>query len=249
MSFDERKLRAFLRGAAEETVGSGADQARVISRIRRYQFLVGTSAVLVMSIALVGVIAIGNSFMGKENPGATSPAQRTQSPDGSPQSPEPSSSVPDTALLTGNGRIPLGDVSLCPSGDLGSGKSLSKTDVIEASGSVLEAANAERPDTSRLWSLLDPSLQSAYGTEEQFHQRIYAASLDDAFRKWGISDDVWLDSGPILGELIADTCGEDVAEALVVGQAFFPRFDGVSGGAAQLYFVVRDSTPRFWLLD
>jgi hypothetical protein len=126
---------------------------------------------------------------------------------------------------------------------------LTKDEVVAASRAVLEAANAPEPDTVRLWRLLDPSLQQAYGSEERFAEAITAAPLDDVFRDWQISDNVVLEAGPVLGQLIADTCGQGVADAIAIGQAFFPQSDGLSGGAAQLYFVARDSGLRFWLLD
>lgn len=163
--------------------------------------------------------------------------------------PRRGSSGPESALLTDNGRIPLGDVSLCPIGDLAHSDALMKDEVVAASRAVLAAANAPDPDTDHLWKLLDPSLQQAFGSKERFAQVITAAPLNDVFRDWQISDSVILEAGPVLGRVIADTCGEEVANAMAIAQASFPQFNGSSGGAAQLYFVARDSGLKFWLLD
>lgn len=256
MNFDEGKLRGFLEEAAAEAPVAGLHASQIRSRAGRYQFFLAVSAIAAASTLVGGVVLAGGSLIGDEGPNVVAPSQIRESPppttEPSPSeepSPQPSSSVPESALLTGNGRIPLGDLSLCPVGDLAHGDALTKDEVVAASRAVLEAANAPEPDTGRLWRLLDPSLQQAYGGEERFAEAITAVPLDDVFRDWRISDNVVLEAGPVLGRSIADTCGQEVAGAMAIGEAFFPQFEGLSGGAAQLYFVARDSGLRFWLSD
>lgn len=259
MTFDEHKLRGFLSQAADEAPDAIADSSRILRRARRYQLFLGATAFAAVSILVGGGVLAAGSLRGDDGPNPLVPAQASESPASPSQSlepspseepsPQPSQSVPESALLTGNGRIPLGDVSLCPNGDLLESQSTTEDEVISASRAVLESANAPEPDSARLWTLLDPALQAAYGSEEQFAETISSASLDKAFREWEVSDSVTLDAGPVLGQFISDTCGQAVAESIVMGQAYFPEFDGLSGGSAQLYFTVRESGLRFWLLD
>lgn len=258
MNFGEKELRDFLSRAADEAPDAIGDPSRIKARAHHYQLFMGMSVVVVMGILAGGSVLATRSLLSDGGSRVAGPAQSTQSPASSSASaspaesqspsPEPSQTVPATALLTGNGRIPLGDVSLCPTGELADARSITEDDVVAASRAVLEAANAPKPDTRRLWDLLDPALQEAYGSEADFGEAISDASLDD-FDEWGITDSVSLEAGPILGDVIRGTCGEEVANAIVFGQAYFPKFDGVSGGSAQLYFTVRVSGLRFWLLD
>ena len=258
MGPEEEKLRRFLNEAVDEAGLPIIDSRRVLARTKRYQFIFGISLVATILIVVGGVYSVGASLLdGGSTKDPIPPAQATPVQSESP-SPGPSSTpsepadegTPDVALQTGNGRVPLGDVTLCPTGDLTQSRSVSNGAVAAAVRSLLESANGNQPDTERMWSMLDPSLQAAYGSLENFQKMISRAPLDDAFREWSVSDEVFVDSGPVLGQLISDTCGTDVAKAIVVGQASFPQFEGLSGGAAQLYFVAReDGTLRFWLLD
>lgn len=250
MTFDEGKRRRFLSDAAAEGPVASRHDSEIRFRARRYRFLLGVSAIAAAIILVGGVVVAGGFLIDKGGSNVAAPSQTTTDPSASEEpSPRPSLSVPESALLTGNGRIPLGDVSLCPVGDLAHSDALMKDEVVAASRAVLEAANAPDPDTDRLWRLLDPSLQQAFGSQERFAEVVAAAPLDDVFREWQISDSVMLEAGPVLGQVIADTCGQDVADAIAIGQAFFPQVNGLSAGTAQLYFVARDRGLKFWLLD
>jgi len=143
MGFDEGRLSGFLREAADEVAVTSTDRSRLVTRTRRYQLVLGVSTAVLTMVVLGSAAFLGTSIVGEDNSGGvTSPAQASLSPSNSPTSPEASptergseegpSNANDTALETGNGRIPLGDVSLCPSGDLGEGKSVRKDDVIAA---------------------------------------------------------------------------------------------------------------------
>lgn len=258
MNPGEEESRGLLSRATDEAPDATGDPSRIEARAHRYQFLVGVSVVLIVGILAGGSVFTTRSLLSAGGSRVAGPAQATRSPARSSASasiaeshgppPEPNQSVPTIALITGSGRIPLGDVSLCPTGDLAEAGSITEDDVVSVSRDVLEAANAPEPDIRALWDLLDHALQEAYGSEDHFAETISSASLDD-FDEWEISDRVSLEAGPILGDVITGTCGEEVAKAIVFGQAYFPKFEGASGGSAQLYFTVRDSGLRFWLLD
>lgn len=55
---------------------------------------------------------------------------------------------------------------------------------------------------------------------------------------------------PVVGSFLADAvgvnCTEEVIEATAWIEAYFPRFEGVSGGSAQLIFLQRDGVAYLW---
>jgi hypothetical protein len=192
--------------------------------------------------------------IGVRSPGACSRIQRFdgyECKDGDPVylrgEPERAGSreeVERAAREFGFGRFPTGDVRLCPSGPFAT-DGTTRADIREAVAAIAAAANSPRPQPDILWQLMDPALQGAYSSFEEFTTAIEGAPLPRVYTHWEVGDNVW---GPALQRLVdVDAlCGRDVAEATWMGNAYFPRFKGVSGGAIQLLFLAREDGLRLW---
>lgn len=158
-----------------------------------------------------------------------------------------SNGVEEMASEFGFGRVPLGDVRLCPSGDL-SASEVSQADVHTAVADVLRGAAADE-GAGVVWASMDETLRSAHGSFESFEQRFDSVELDAVYEEWRFSDQVQAQGSVRSSEALVDVgavCGDEVREATWMGSGYFPDFEGVSGGAVQLFFLNRPGGLRLW---
>lgn len=147
----------------------------------------------------------------------------------------------------GFGRIPKGYVGNCPVGQFQPPEEPT-AELTRTTQEFLEAANTDPADTSAMWRLMDESLRQAYGSFKRFREHVETARLDPTYVHWELTDRVFLGDGSLLAELIEDRCGEGVLDATWEIEIFFPRFEGVAGGAAQLFFLAREDGPKLWFV-
>jgi hypothetical protein len=232
-------IRDLLRDAAAAPTRD-LDVPAAVSRAKRLRRIRVTKAIVGALVAVAVVSTIAPSLLDRGSGDgiqpATSPPPQRQDNDGSD-----SESV---ARQFGFGRLPGGDVRLCPEGPFAE-KSPSQADVRRTAARIVRAANSPRPRPDALWELLDPVLQDAYGSREEFSAALEGTPVPRVYRRWRVSDQVW---GPKQQRLldIEAFCGKEVASAAWMGSAHFPRFEGVSGGVAQMFFLIRADGLRLW---
>lgn len=145
----------------------------------------------------------------------------------------------------GFGRLPVGDVRLCPNGEFDP-FGLVRSDIRDEVESIVRAANASKPDPTALWRSMDRAFQDVFGSRDELSSAMRKHSVPRVYRSWGISGQV---VGPKQRIPLLDIqafCGKEVAEVTWMGSAYFPRFDGTSGGAVQMFFIARPDGPRLW---
>lgn len=158
----------------------------------------------------------------------------------------------------GFGRLPEGDMEECPPSFSLDGAGATQKRVRNTASKVLGAANGEPARPAVLWKLLDRNVREEFGSFEHFHDLFVQEDLSagpgerDVYTRWDLYP-VVLRGGPREGDLmlgdVRHRCGRQVSEATWVVQAGFPDFNGVSGGAVQMYFIARPSGPRLWFID
>lgn len=249
----EKRLRETLdRQAADMPRGTSQVEHAVRKAIRR-RVIVGTTSLLLMAALVTGAVS-ASSFLDRdstipvhqESNGSVEPSAGDSS-----ANPHPSETTNEGQRIAqefGWGRVPVGAVEICPSGEFISPPK-PEDQIFEAVEELMRAANSENPDPSLVWQLMDESLQRANGSFEEFQTRFEKAQVDAVYSDWQISDQAEpqraeQDDEPLID--VGAVCGNDVRDATWMGGAHFPRFQGVSGGAVQLFFVMRSEGPRLW---
>lgn len=144
----------------------------------------------------------------------------------------------------GFGRLPAGDVRLCPEGEFDS-RGMDPSDIRDRVELVVRAANSSEPGPAVLWHLMDPAFREVFGSRDALGAAMRRPSVPRVYRSWTIAHQVWGPSRQRLLDIEA-FCGKEVAKATWMGSAFFPRFHGVSGAAVQMFFLARPDGPRLW---
>lgn len=139
----------------------------------------------------------------------------------------------------GWGAVPAGDPRVCPKGVFAEPN---REETLEAAADLLRATNGRLQEPMQAWSLLDRSLRAMFGRFRAF-SRAMRSHVESDYQEWRFSEDVGFGGVSFMPEV---SCHKEVLKATSVAQASFPRFEGVSGGAVQLYFVARPSGPKLW---
>jgi hypothetical protein len=148
------------------------------------------------------------------------------------------------------GRLPAGDLRLCPRGAF---EALAETDprIRQASEAILQASKG-MTDPAGVWSLMDESLRSAYGSFDEFRTVLEAQAMDAVWREWNFdggapdAEPMHAPTSRLLSGPIGMSCGNEVLQATWVDTVYFPNAQGLSAGSALLLFVVREDGPRLW---
>lgn len=139
----------------------------------------------------------------------------------------------------GWGAIPAGDPRICPTGVFADASS---RETLSAARELLSATNGAVQEPRMAWSLLDRSLQKVFPSFGAF-ARAMRSHVETVYQRWGLSRDIRFGGVSFMPDV---PCDDAVLDATSVAQASFPRFNGVSGGAVQLYFVARARGPKLW---
>ena len=157
----------------------------------------------------------------------------------------PSASAADSDLF-GFGRLPLGRLDACPTRPFAD-ESVAQ-EVLDVAGALVSAANGSTPDQAVVWASMDGVLKQAFGTYEEFRVLFDRLAPDAVWAEWTLANKP-VRSPDWARPLITASCGAEVADASWELDVTFPRQEGLSGGAAQLFFVAKPgSGVRLWLV-
>lgn len=213
---------------------------RVIGRARMRHTL-GQVATLALGIG-VSIVAILIFLVALLPLGAQDvvPGIRSATPS---QSVSPSSSVQPGDLFV-FGRLSAGRLDVCPTGPYT--KSL-EADVDKVARELLAVTNGRSPHPEVGWSLMDGALRSSFGSCPDFQHSLERAPLKREWMTWTLPHAP--ERAPARAKaLVTASCGSETAAASWEVDVFSPRQQGVSGGAAQLFFVPREDGPKLWLV-
>jgi hypothetical protein len=139
----------------------------------------------------------------------------------------------------GWGAVPTGDQRVCPKGKFAEPN---REETLEAAADLMAATNGRLQEPKATWSLLDRSLRQMFRSFRAFSVAM-RSHVEPVYQEWGFSEEIGFGRVSFMPEV---SCDKEVLKATSVAQAYFPRFNGVSGGAVQLYFVARPSGPKLW---